>query len=80
MEKSVTVKYFASLRDVLGKSEEVISIAGIRSARDVWDTVAKPEWVQSQSVLCAVNRTYASFDAPVSAGDEVAFFPPVTGG
>ncbi len=75
------VKYFASLRDTLGKSEEVVSVAGIRCAGDVWGAVAKPEPVpQSRLVLCAVNKVYASFDTPVKAGDEVAFFPPVTGG
>ena len=33
-----------------------------------------------QTVRVAVNRKYASLDSPVRAGDEVAFFPPVTGG
>ncbi len=31
-------------------------------------------------VRCAVNQQFASPDSPVAAGDEVAFFPPVTGG
>jgi molybdopterin converting factor small subunit len=32
------------------------------------------------AVRCAVNQTFAAADAAVAAGDEVAFFPPVTGG
>ena len=33
-----------------------------------------------KAVRVAVNRTYGDLDTPVTAGDEVAFFPPVTGG
>jgi len=33
-----------------------------------------------RTVRVAVNRAYGDLDTPVSAGDEVAFFPPVTGG
>jgi sulfur-carrier protein len=33
-----------------------------------------------ESMLAAVNMEYAELDFPVQDGDEVAFFPPVTGG
>ncbi|RJT20025.1 molybdopterin synthase sulfur carrier subunit [Buttiauxella izardii] len=36
--------------------------------------------LESGKLLAAVNQTLVSFDHPVSDGDEVAFFPPVTGG
>ena len=57
------------------------TVAGerIESAKDVWmtcvDTMAIPD-----NVLVAINQEYADFDATVNDGDEVAFFPPVTGG
>jgi molybdopterin converting factor small subunit len=36
--------------------------------------------VEGKTIRCAVNQDFAGVDAPVAAGDEVAFFPPVTGG
>ena len=37
-------------------------------------------WLEERDVLCALNQTMSSSDALVKAGDELAFFPPVTGG
>lgn len=81
------VLWFATLRARTGVGEEEVSPpAGI-------DTVAKlMEWLKTRSdghaaaladlrlVRVAVNQDYAQPDHPVRAGDEVAFFPPVTGG
>ncbi|KFC82796.1 molybdopterin synthase sulfur carrier subunit [Buttiauxella agrestis] len=36
--------------------------------------------LESGKLLAAVNQTLVSFDSPLTDGDEVAFFPPVTGG
>lgn len=75
---SITVRYFASLRERLGKSEESVDLAGISRVQDIWDRVvgggAPPR------TLVAVNQEYADFNSAVRDGDEVAFFPPVTGG
>ena len=37
-------------------------------------------WLEERDVLCALNQTMSSSDELVKAGDELAFFPPVTGG
>lgn len=80
-EHSMTIKvlYFASLKEVFGCAEQVIDSAGLFTVDDVWQQVSAGCEVQ-QSVLNAVNQEYADSDTAVKAGDEVAFFPPVTGG
>jgi molybdopterin synthase sulfur carrier subunit len=75
---SISVKYFASLRERLGRSQDVVDAAGLSCVADVWSRVSS-ESLPANS-LVAINQEYASVDSPVRAGDEVAFFPPVTGG
>jgi sulfur-carrier protein len=74
---SIQVKFFASLRETIGKTE--VELATARTAGEAWDqaTDAMP---RPDNILVAINLEYAHFDDPVSDGDEVAFFPPVTGG
>ncbi|NQU62342.1 MAG: molybdopterin converting factor subunit 1 [Rhodospirillales bacterium] len=79
--------YFAWLREKVGVGEEDVSPpASVTTVR------ALTEWLKAQggshaeafandaAVRVAVNQEYVNFDHPVAAGDEVAFFPPVTGG
>ena len=74
----ITVRYFASLRERLGRSEDRVEAAGLSCVADVWNRVsAEP---LPANTLIAINQEYASPVSPVRAGDEVAFFPPVTGG
>ena len=75
----VKVKLFASLRDELGYSEKMIDISEGDTLNDVWKTISRgSNW--RDEILMAVNMDYASADALLKDGDEVAFFPPVTGG
>jgi len=74
----ITIRYFASLREKNGKAEDKIDAAGIHTVEDAWKK-ANPQRLPN-NVLVAVNQAYATMDAPVKSGDEVAFFPPVTGG
>jgi len=83
----VTVLYFAWVRQKLGVSGERIELpAGVRSVRDLANhlTNRKAPWPDVFSDLSglriAVNQEHVSWDAPIAADDEVAFFPPVTGG
>ncbi|MDX1434416.1 MAG: molybdopterin converting factor subunit 1 [Gammaproteobacteria bacterium] len=76
---SVTVKYFASLRERLGRAEERIAPPADATVARVWADVTGGERLP-ENVLAAVNLEYVSPDHPVRDGDEVAFFPPVTGG
>ncbi len=76
---SIQVKFFASLRDELGRDSAELEAAGDMKVVDIWQQVAgnKPF---SGHILASVNMEYAQADTPVHDGDEVAFFPPVTGG
>ena len=83
----ITVLYFARLREALGRSSETVALpAAIRDVEGVRALLVARggEWEQelapSKPVRAAVNQALAHGDTPVSDGDEVAFFPPVTGG
>ena len=76
---SVTVKYFASLRETLGRDQESLAPAGDVTVAELWAQVSDGRSLPD-NVLAAVNLEYVSADHLVRDGDEVAFFPPVTGG
>ena len=82
----IKLLYFASLRETLGVSNESIELPGgvdsigalrthLASRGGAWEVFAA-----SKSLRAAVNQAMAGADARVAGGDEVAFFPPVTGG
>lgn len=75
---SITVRFFASIRERLGKSEAVIEFGGVGTVADVWTRAAGVP--PPARLLAAVNLEHAALDSPVRDGDEVGFFPPVTGG
>lgn len=76
---SIKVRYFASLGERVGRTESDIEFAQDLTVKDVWqlDSLGKPI---PENLLAAVNMEYAGLDVQVHDGDEVAFFPPVTGG
>jgi len=83
----ITLVYFASFREKLGQDREQMTLpdavtniseltAHLVAGRDaVW-----ADTLQAANVLVAVNQEMVEADHPVVDGDEVAFFPPVTGG
>ncbi len=84
---TIEILYFARLREVFGRERErvelpagVQDVAGVtawlRSRGEPW----KHELAAGKPVRVAVNQDMAAADTPVGSGDEVAFFPPVTGG
>lgn len=83
---SIRVLYFAGLREAFSTSgEEVALAAGISTAGALRDHIAGrgEPWdrlTQTRNLRCAVNQKMVDFQAAVKDGDEVAFFPPVTGG
>lgn len=74
----IRVRYFASLRERMGKGEEQVEAQGIATVADLWRRVSREP--MPANTLAAVNQEYAAMESPVQSGDEVAFFPPVTGG
>ena len=78
---SIKVKYFASLREILGRSEEDLEIEnGNIKVSELWEKLAGKHKNLPDNILTAINMEYVKPDAEVKDGDEVAFFPPVTGG
>jgi molybdopterin synthase sulfur carrier subunit len=75
----VTVKYFASLREQHGPERRISTPAAGTTVADIWLHASRGE-AMPDNVLMAVNLEYVGADHPVEDGDEVAFFPPVTGG
>lgn len=75
----IQVKYFASLRERMGRAETAVPAAQARTVADVWAHAAAGQPMPSNT-LVAVNMEYVDLNHVVREGDEVAFFPPVTGG
>jgi len=83
----VRVLYFARLRETLGTASEelalpasVSTLAGLRALLVARGGAWPEALAATQRVRVAVNQTMAHGDTPIADGDEVAFFPPVTGG
>lgn len=83
----VTLLYFASLRESLGCSREELALpSGNATVSALVDELRRrgARWTDAfapgKTWRVAVNQKMANLATPVKPGDEVAFFPPVTGG
>ncbi len=85
MNNVIHILYFASFREQLGQGEESLPasyatiselLVDLAERGEHWKTVL----LENQNLQMAVNHDVASRETPLKAGDEVAFFPPVTGG
>ena len=76
----VSVKYFASLRELMGESSMFIAIDKESSIDDVWQHVTKNKKIELDNIMATVNMEYVKSSYVIRDGDEIAFFPPVTGG
>jgi molybdopterin synthase sulfur carrier subunit len=79
----IRVLFFATLADIAGARETTIESAGLSDVSSVFARFARDcpgLEAHRKSVLFAVNSEFARPNTPVHDGDEVAFFPPVSGG
>lgn len=82
----LTLKYFASLADDLNCRQETLElktpIADVSALKQIL-TARGAAWtsaLQANSTRCAINQVLAESESIIKDGDEIAFFPPVTGG
>ena len=83
----IKVKYFALLREALGRDEEVVALpeavrtaGGLKAHLAGIDAVHAEAFATVKRIRAAVNGTMVQEGVELNEGDEVAFFPPVTGG
>ena len=76
---SITVLYFASLRERMGRAGDQIEADTAMTVSDIWSQVSQGVEMPT-NILCSINMEYVDAGHSVKDGDEVAFFPPVTGG
>ena len=88
---SITIKLFSALREALGESEFELDLSDVSKASAQIDVAAikkqlsqrGAEWKEAlnqPNLVHALNHKGVFTDAVVSEGDELAFFPPMTGG
>ncbi|MGP4842917.1 molybdopterin converting factor subunit 1 [Marinobacter sp. 1Y8] len=82
---NITVRFFARLREQLATESLVLSLPSASLVSDLIDSLAAKgdPWSElkgAKPVMIAVNQTMARASHPLHEGDEVALFPPVTGG
>ena len=83
----VDVLFFASLREQLAVDKEQVDLGDeVQTIGDLKQLLSQRGglwselFTRQQGLLCSVNQQMAGDDATIKSGDEVAFFPPVTGG
>lgn len=87
MAQDVTIFYFAALREQMGRERETVRLSEpsvtveaflteLRQKDAMLDTV----FAAAPRIRVAINQTLATFQDTVKPGDELAFFPPMTGG
>ena len=83
---ALKILYFAGLREALGESSEQLALPGgtgtvgqlhahLVARGGAWQALAT-----TKNLRIAINQQMATMDASIHDGDEIAFFPPVTGG
>lgn len=84
-DKSVTVRYFAAVREAVGTASEQVqtdasTVAALRAELRARGGAFASQLADERPLRVALNQVMLREDQPLGSGDEVAFFPPVTGG
>ena len=84
---AVTILYFAWLRERTGTTQESLELPdGLTTIGDLIDLLRargggyESAFSLGRVIRAAVNQNFADPSTPIAPGDEIAFFPPVTGG
>lgn len=76
---SIKVLFFASLSEQVGKRQAEVAWQPDLTVAQVWQLSTQRD-LPSTTLLAACNQSYCDLQTVVNEGDEIAFFPPVTGG
>lgn len=81
----INILFFGQLKEVLACNQLQLDVDTKMQVQDVHQILIEKyeQWasyLQPDRILVAVNQTMASMEHQVNDGDEIAFFPPVTGG
>ena len=76
------IHYYGQFREFTGKREEILKVEESITVEEIREHVRGiyPKIAAKDQVLVAVNGSFVSLDQVISERDEVAFFPPVSGG
>jgi sulfur-carrier protein len=82
---NVNIRYFASIREALGSSQQLdvaagTTLAALRDQLIASSTAHATALARGRALRCAINQTMCAESEVIPDGAEVAFFPPVTGG
>ncbi len=87
VQKPLTILYFAWLRERIGLArEELVLPDGVQTVANLIEYLAMRDaphntvFLNRLAIRCAINQEFSDQSSPICPGDEVAFFPPVTGG
>lgn len=83
LRMKVRLLFFAVLRDIAGADQRELALAEGTTALEVWESLRRSYAKladYSQPPMIAINESYATPDAILRDGDELAFIPPVAGG
>lgn len=80
----ITILFFAQIREIIGVKKLEIDVDKI-IIQDLIEQLSEKgsKWslaLKENTVLCSVNQKLVDYQHTIYAGDEIAFFPPVTGG
>ena len=76
---SISVKYFANIRDIIGRESDELDFSDGITVAEIWQQISGG-LDENTSYLTAVNMEYSPEDTVINDGDEIAFFPKVSGG